>query len=85
MSIGIIFGSAFVGSYLGAATSTKVVTVKEVCEETDAFNFNVSPLTTNALKMWNYANPKETEQTIGGCKIQRLNADSWNINFKGCE
>ena len=85
MTIGILFGSAFAGSYLGSVTSTKVVTVNEVCDKSNEFNFNVSPITTTAIKQWNYANPGETEQVIGGCKLKRLDSDSWNINFKECD
>jgi len=79
-----IFVLVITGSFLGSALSERYLNNGVQSISAEGNGIVADPLTVQVLRAWNYANPGTVETWAGGCKLERLSADEWKINFSNC-
>ena len=80
----IFFVLIVVGSFSGYALSGRYLNNEIQPLSAEGNGIVADPLTVQVLRAWNYANPETVETWAGGCKLERLSADEWKINFNQC-
>lgn len=82
---GFIFLIIVVASFIGATFALNFSGSNSTTVVGPGTELKADPITIQLLKAWNYTNLESSEAWLGGCRVERLGADEWKINFKECE
>lgn len=82
---GFIFFVIIVACFIGSAFAMQFSDSNSAVVVGPGTELKADPITIQLLKAWNYTNPESSEAWLGGCRVERLGADEWKIDFKECD